>query len=243
MSPPTRPTISELTAISQAEPDAAPNSSRELKHYLRREQTHMYDGKKVSGAGSGPTAVNPRGTNDLGGDLGLFRASARHSLSQIHVLQQNRSRRAAGTELISNKFTSKISPKTVPAAMREHPRPPKKILPKPVPAALRERPCPPPKKNLPQNRSRRAVGAELISKTIHLKKISKNRSRRDAGTPPPPKKKSFPKPFPPCCGNGKSQQLICIRRRVLQVNAWRVETKKKKNKRRKGDPNLVTGID
>jgi hypothetical protein len=36
--------------------------------------------------------------------LGLFHAPARLSLSEIHVLQHSRSRRAAGTELISKKI-------------------------------------------------------------------------------------------------------------------------------------------
>jgi STAM-binding protein len=71
MLPPTRPaTIAELATLAQSDPDAAPSSAHDLKHYLRRAETHRRTGQTLaSGAGGGPTASNRGGTADAGTDL------------------------------------------------------------------------------------------------------------------------------------------------------------------------------
>ncbi|KAJ7504776.1 hypothetical protein B0H11DRAFT_1709424, partial [Mycena galericulata] len=64
--PATRPaTISELAAAAQTDPDIAPSSNLDLKHYIRRAETHRKDGKAL---GSGTSGV---GTGDIGTDLEL----------------------------------------------------------------------------------------------------------------------------------------------------------------------------
>jgi hypothetical protein len=96
-----------------------------------------------------PVEIASLSNTDIVLGLGLFRAPAL-------------SRRAAGTELISKNSPQKILQKPFPPrcgnGINFQKNSPQKI----------------PKK---QNRSRRAVGTELISKKIHLKKFSKNRSR------------------------------------------------------------------
>ncbi|KAJ6577126.1 hypothetical protein B0H10DRAFT_2236097 [Mycena sp. CBHHK59/15] len=64
--PSTRPsTISELAAAAQTDPDIAPSSNLDLKHYICRAETHRKDGKAL---GSGTIGV---GTGDIGTDLEL----------------------------------------------------------------------------------------------------------------------------------------------------------------------------
>ncbi|KAJ7104709.1 hypothetical protein C8R44DRAFT_887156 [Mycena epipterygia] len=57
--------ISELAAAAQTDPDIAPSSNIDLKHCIRRAETHRKDGKAL---GSGTTGV---GTGDIGTDLEL----------------------------------------------------------------------------------------------------------------------------------------------------------------------------
>ncbi|KAJ7088887.1 hypothetical protein B0H15DRAFT_758000, partial [Mycena belliarum] len=41
-------TISELAAVAQSDPDASPSSNLELKHYLRRAETHRRAGQALA---------------------------------------------------------------------------------------------------------------------------------------------------------------------------------------------------
>ncbi|KAJ7656634.1 hypothetical protein B0H17DRAFT_1213741 [Mycena rosella] len=61
-------TISPIHAtLAQSDPHAAPSSAHDLKHYLRRADTHRRTGQVASDAGGGATASN-RGGDDGCGD-------------------------------------------------------------------------------------------------------------------------------------------------------------------------------
>lgn len=84
--PATRPaTISELAAAAQTDPDIAPSSDLDLKHYIRRAETHRKDRKAL---GSGTRGV---GTGDIGTDLELaFIEYARATMLIVEKIPSHR---------------------------------------------------------------------------------------------------------------------------------------------------------